>query len=137
MAKNEGMAKSNPTWFQRLTAGFRALSSGEGEGTAARLGRSVRQTTAKLKTMLGIAGPGDAFEGSAGTDRRRAAQRLIGAERVAFVEKDGLKGRDLNATVEKEFRGQVASGLTAASTRAVGSSLMDAPGWEDSPDGQV
>ena len=134
MADHPGGAQGG-SWLQRglasLGASWRALSSGEGQSKAARLGRSVRQTAARFKSMLGLPVAGDGFEGAGQHSRRKAAQKLIGSGDVAFVPQDGLKGRDLNATVEKEYRGQVASGLAAAGSRAVGSSLMDAPGWED------
>ena len=139
MADKSGGTGGN--WLQRglasLSASIRAISSGEGESKAARLGRSVRQTAARFKSMLGIPVAGDGFEAAERHSRRKAAQKLIGAGEVAFVPQDGLKARDLNATVEKQYRGQVASGLAAASSRAVGSSLMDAPGWEDVPDGSA
>lgn len=129
------MAKQT-TWLQRglqhLSAGFKALSTGEGASTAARLGQSIKETKAKLKSMLGLEAGRDAFETSAGPDRRRAAQRLIGGGEMAFVPRSGMRTRDLNATVGSEFRGQLTAGLAAASSRAVGSTLADAPGWEDS-----
>lgn len=122
------------TWLQRqlasLSAGWRAPDTGEApRNVASRLGSSFRRATITLRKTLGIT-TGDAFEGS-GPDRRRAAARLIGDEGYDFVEKDGLQGRDLQSTVEKKYRGQVASGLTQASSRAVGSSLYDAPGYDE------
>lgn len=123
-------------WLQRsiktLSAHLKALSSGDGESPAARLGRSFQKAAAQslgaLKSALRMKSAGDTFEvTSKKVDRQRRAQRLIGGDVLEFVPKDAMRGRDLRATVQAEFRGQVAAGLAAASSRAVGSSLMDAP----------
>lgn len=121
-----------------------AFRTGEGDGAAARLGRSTRRGIERAKA--GLKNLGGASVGSSSVDayeddvddqrRRRKARSLIGDDApMVFVAKDGAETRDLNATVAPEFRAQVAAGLAAANTMTAGSTLVDAGVDGGEPDG--
>ena len=121
--------------LQSLSDGFKGLRTGEGQGQAARLGKSVRRGAAKAKTsfqrlttLLGLTVGADAFDDDLHEQRRRKrAQELIGNEEPLFVARQPNETRDLNSTVAPEYRGQVAAGLAAANSHTLGSTLADAP----------
>ncbi len=118
--------------LQSLSDGFKGLRTGQGNGQAARLGKSVRRGAAtsiqRLSTLLGLTVGVDAFDDDLDEQRRRKkAQELIGIDEPLFVARQPNETRDLNATVAPEFRGQVAAGLAAANSHTLGSTLADAP----------
>lgn len=119
-----------------------ALRTGEGDGAAARLGRSarggIRRAKSGLKNLgisLGFA-PVDAYEEDVEDQRRRKrARAILGDDGPSvFLGQDASQARDLRATVAPEFRAQVAAGLAAANTLTTGSTLVNAP-LDDADDG--
>lgn len=119
-----------------------ALRTGEGEGSAARLGRSarkgIRRAKAGLKNLqvaLGFSSLDTYEDDPDEQQRRRRARALIGDDLSAVcVQQDQAKGRNLNATVAPEFRAQVAAGFAAANTYTTGSTTVSPDGDSD-PDG--
>ena len=129
--------------LKSLSNTFTAVRTGEGDGAAAKLGKSFKKSTKKAKggfkqlgIALGLARDVDEVEDEDEGRQRRRARQLIGDDAPMFVARSGSETRDINATVAPEFRGQVAAGLAAANSMTTGSTLADAPslgdGFDDS-----
>jgi len=121
--------------LKNLSESVHAVRTGEGESASARLGQSFKRagkkaksSFARLTTLLGLTVGLDAYDDDVDDQRRRKrARALIGGSEIDFVAKSPGEHRDLAATVAPEFRAQVASGLAAANSHTMGSTLADAP----------
>jgi len=126
--------------LQSLNRSVRALRTGEGDGSAAALGRAAKKGLKKAKSnmdelalALGLGGMiPDGYDEDIGDQRRRKKIRtLMGEEETVFIMKDGAEDRDLSKTVAPEYRAQVSSGLAAANSMTAGSTLVGGASDDD------
>jgi hypothetical protein len=119
--------------LQSLNDTVRAVRTGEGEGAAAKLGRTARRGLQKakdslgsLKTSLGLSTV-DAYEEETPDEnqRRKKTKQLLGQDEPIFVARSMQDKRDFNTTIAPEFRAQVAAGLASANSFTAGSTLVD------------
>ena len=128
--------------LQNLSQTVRAVRTGEGEGKAARFGRSARRGLAKAKkgfssitSRFGGLSEVDAFEeDTADQDRRRRARQLLGDADAGQFTLGRSENRDLSSTVAPEFRAQVTAGLATANSMTAGSTLTVSPDASTGPD---
>jgi hypothetical protein len=126
--------------LQNLSQTVRAVRTGEGEGKAARFGKSARRGLAKAKSgfsaltsRFGGMSEVDAYEEDiADQDRRRKARQLLGDQDGELFTLPRSENRDLSATVAPEFRAQVTAGLATANSMTTGStvSVLSNDGFE-------
>lgn len=115
-----------------LGESVRALRTGEGDGSAARLGRSARQGVKRARAGLKNLGATlgfstvDAYEDDTEEQQRRRRARVFLSDDgpPLYVPQEARQGRDLQSTVAPEFRAQVAAGFAAANTLTTGSTLV-------------
>jgi len=128
--------------LQNLSQTVRAVRTGEGEGKAARFGKSARRGLAKAKSgfsgltsRFGGMSEVDAYEEDVtDRDRRRKARQLLGDHDAELYTLPRNENRDLASTVAPEFRAQVTAGLATANSMTTGStvSVLQNDGFESS-----
>jgi hypothetical protein len=117
----------------RTEGGKSGKAEGDKQGVGSAVGRAAKGAVGKakaglgkLKKTLGFSGVDEMEpEDNDQQQRRRRARELLGDDEPSFAgipQKDGR--RDLS-TVAPEFRAQVSSGLAAANSMTVGSTLVD------------
>jgi len=119
--------------LQSLGDTARALRTGEGDGAAAKLGRTARRGLQKakdslgnLKVSLGLSNV-DAYEEETPDEnqRKKRTRQLLAQDEPVYVARGMNDKRELNTTIAPEFRAQVAAGLASANSFTSGSTLVD------------
>ena len=137
------MAQAGPLkrGLDSLRNGLRAIRTGEGEGTAAQIGRGARRGLARardklkfLGSKLGLWGTVDEIEDEDEERRRRRRRQVLGYDPAALPAASLTGQGAIDKRASPELRAQLSAGMASARSHTRGSTSVDFPSVD--PEGE-